>query len=112
MNWIRPEKRLAIYLRDGMACVYCGAAVEKDEGVKLSLDHVRPYCKGGTNDASNLVTACFECNSKRGAKSLVEFCKNIAGENADKIMRHVRNCKRRRIDVAAAKAIMALRMSM
>src|SRR5438128_11454104 len=28
MNWIRPEKRLALYLRDGLACCYCGEAVE------------------------------------------------------------------------------------
>ncbi|KKK72946.1 hypothetical protein LCGC14_2898780, partial [marine sediment metagenome] len=33
MNWIRPEKRLAIYLRDGLACCYCGATVE--DGTKL-----------------------------------------------------------------------------
>ncbi len=56
MNWIRREKRLALHLRDGLVCVYCGAAGE--DGGQLTLDHLRPVSKGGTNDASNLVTAC------------------------------------------------------
>jgi 5-methylcytosine-specific restriction endonuclease McrA len=41
MNWIRQEKRLAIYLRDGLACGYCGDSVEN--GAKLSLDHLKPH---------------------------------------------------------------------
>lgn len=28
MNWIRQEKRYAIYLRDGLACVWCKATIE------------------------------------------------------------------------------------
>ena len=62
-NWIRPEKRLALYLRDGVACVYCGRSVEA--AAPLTLDHLRPVSKGGSNDASNLVTACHDCNSAR-----------------------------------------------
>ena len=34
----RPEKRLAIYLRDDMACIYCGIGIE--EAGTLTLDHV------------------------------------------------------------------------
>jgi 5-methylcytosine-specific restriction endonuclease McrA len=67
MNWIRQEKRLAIYLRDGCACVWCGAKVE--EGAQLTLDHVRCHSAGGSNAASNLVTACKRCNDSRGARS-------------------------------------------
>lgn len=61
-KWIRPEKRLAIYHRDGFTCVYCGASARD---VTLSLDHLKPRSQGGTNDATNLVTACLPCNSKR-----------------------------------------------
>lgn len=39
-KWIRVERRLGIYLRDGLACVWCGASVEQD-GVQLSLDHLK-----------------------------------------------------------------------
>lgn len=70
-KWIRPVKRLAIYLRDGMACAYCGASVE--DGAQLSLDHLKPYCEGGSNEAGNLVTCCHRCNSSRGARSWRKF---------------------------------------
>ena len=56
MNWIRKEKRLAIYLRDGLACCFCGEGVE--DGAKLTLDHLTPHSHGGTNGAENLATAC------------------------------------------------------
>lgn len=32
MNWCRPATRLAIYLRDGMACTYCGRGLLKRRG--------------------------------------------------------------------------------
>ena len=35
-KWIRPEKRMAIYLRDGLACVYCGEGVEHDHSKGLT----------------------------------------------------------------------------
>ena len=47
-KWIRPDKRLAIYLRDGLACAYCGDSVE--EGAKLSLDHLTCHSHGGSNN--------------------------------------------------------------
>ena len=47
MNWIRQDKRLAIYLRDGLACAYCGHSVES--GASLSLDHLKPASKDGCN---------------------------------------------------------------
>ena len=45
---------MAIYMRDGLACAYCGAAVE--DGAQLSLDHITPDSLGGDNQADNLVT--------------------------------------------------------
>jgi hypothetical protein len=76
MNWIRQEKRLAIYIRDGLACVYCNANIED---TKLTLDHLTPYSQGGSNDASNLVTACLRCNSSRGVRSVEDFAAAVAG---------------------------------
>lgn len=61
-KWIRPAKRLAIYHRDGFACVYCGRGTEH---AVLTLDHIVPRELGGTHDAFNLVTACVKCNSSR-----------------------------------------------
>ena len=76
MNWIRQEKRLAIYMRDGLACVYCGAGLEED--VQLTLDHYTPVSRGGNNDARNLVTACKTCNSARGKRTVRSFVKTVA----------------------------------
>jgi 5-methylcytosine-specific restriction endonuclease McrA len=62
-HWIADAARYAIYRRDGFACVYCGAR-ERD-GNALSLDHVRPRPLGGSDAATNLVTACTECNAAK-----------------------------------------------
>ncbi len=72
MNWIRQEKRLALYMRDGFACAYCGRGVESAEMI-LTLDHVEHM---GSNDASNLVTACFDCNIAKGRKRLTKFVRD------------------------------------
>jgi hypothetical protein len=92
MNWIRQDKRLAIYLRDGLACAYCGAAVE--EGTLLTLDHVRAHSRGGANDERNLVTACQRCNSSRGNRSLTKWARAVAtylnhGVTPKHILNHV-----------------------
>lgn len=64
----RGTKRLAILLRDGLTCTYCQRTAE--QVVCLTLDHVVPHSKGGTDDASNLVTACDRCNSSLQDASL------------------------------------------
>ena len=76
MNWIRQEKRLAIYLRDGMACAYCGHGVE--DGANLTLDHVVPRSQGGGNVACNLVTCCMRCNVARSNRPVYDFCAAVA----------------------------------
>ena len=107
-KWIRNEKRLAIYLRDGLACAYCGSTIE--DGAVLTLDHVKPHSKGGDNKETNLVTCCRKCNCSRGNRSLRGFCKSVAvylnhGIKFETIEKHVRNCAARKIDTKAAKEI-------
>jgi len=86
-KWIRPEKRLAIYLRDGMACAYCGRGIEDtDESPQLTLDHITPRSKGGSNEATNLITACVRCNSRRKDMPLRTFI----GAAAPRIRRQAR----------------------
>ena len=98
MNWITQVKRLSIYLRDGLACAYCGHSVEN--GAQLTLDHLKPHSNGGTNHETNLVTGCQKCNSSRGNRPLATFVKAVAvyrnhGVKADDILRHVRNASAR-----------------
>lgn len=72
-KWIRPEKRLAIYIRDGFECAYCGTDLRDAAPASVTLDHLTPRSLGGANDATNLVTACRACNSSRGARALEDF---------------------------------------
>ena len=112
-KWIRRERRLAIYMRDGLACVWCGSSLE-DEGVTLSLDHVVPVSRGGGNGSKNLVTSCRKCNSVRRNRSLTEFAEAVAlylnsGITAHDIINHVCSCISRPVDVRAALRIMSKR---
>ena len=113
-RWIRRERRLAIYLRDGAACVYCGSSLE--DGAILSLDHLRPVSAGGGNSSRNLVTACRRCNSARGDRPLPAWLQAVAaylnhGIAAKDIAAHIARCRRRRPPMAEARAIMARRAS-
>ena len=59
--------RFEVMKRDGFVCRYCGAT---PMGTRLEVDHIEPVSKGGTNDPSNLVTACFECNRGKSDRKL------------------------------------------
>lgn len=61
---VGPDRRAAIYARDGNRCVECG---EKDKG-QLTLDHIIPVSKGGSSRDENLQTMCRRCNVAKGNK--------------------------------------------
>lgn len=65
---IPRDLRFSILRRDGFRCRYCGAApVEKE----LRVDHIVSIADGGPRTASsNLITACNDCNSGKGALSV------------------------------------------
>ena len=46
----------------GSECAYCG---DKED---LTLDHVKPRCKGGETTTFNLIPACRTCNERKGSK--------------------------------------------
>jgi hypothetical protein len=48
--------------RDGHACQYCN-------GKAMTIDHVMPKSRGGSNSPSNLVACCQKCNSKKGDRT-------------------------------------------
>ncbi len=60
------NKRHAIYSRDGYKCLKCG----QTDINELSLDHVIPKSKGGSNDEHNLQTLCRCCNSRKGDQAI------------------------------------------
>lgn len=112
-KWIPRQARLAVYLRDGMACTYCGAGVETEQ---LTLDHIIPRSHGGTHEATNLVTACGRCNSYRGNRSVEEFAVSVAsyvghGVHADDIVTFIHETRQRPLPLKEAKALIKRRGS-
>ena len=63
---VPPALRDAVQLRDGFTCVYCGCTGRPKSSVIITIDHVVPTHFGGSNKASNLVTACSLCNWMKG----------------------------------------------
>jgi 5-methylcytosine-specific restriction endonuclease McrA len=63
-------QRQAIFARDHNRCVYCGNVFEADE---LTVDHLQPRVRSGDRSGGNLVTACRDCNTRKGAKRLAVF---------------------------------------
>ena len=65
-----PMNRKGIFLRDNYCCQYCDTPFFNggDASTHLSLDHVVPRCKGGKLTWDNTVTACMQCNFKKGAR--------------------------------------------
>ncbi|MCL5099991.1 MAG: HNH endonuclease [Candidatus Marsarchaeota archaeon] len=64
---MRTGIRFDVFRRDNFTCQYCG---RKPPEVELEVDHVIPRALGGSNDISNLKTACRECNRGKGKKPL------------------------------------------
>lgn len=58
--------RHLVFERDGDTCHYCPSLAE-------TLDHKIPFARGGNDDPSNLVPACFTCNRRKGVEGYEEF---------------------------------------
>jgi 5-methylcytosine-specific restriction endonuclease McrA len=99
-QWIRPEKRLAIYLRDRFTCSYCLSDLTTAAPRDITLDHVIPRAAGGSNEPKNLITACVHCNCARKSSPVSAFANDSA-------RREIRNRTRRTITryITLAKAL-------
>ena len=101
-QWIRTDKRLAIYIRDGWRCQYCGDDLSDVRAVEVSLDHIIPSKYGGDNESDNLVTSCRRCNGMRQDKALERFASpetcRIIRRQLDKDISEYRKIARRLID--------------
>lgn len=66
VNSIRFSRR-NVWLRDEGKCQYCSKRVSSKN---FTLDHVIPKCHGGKTVWTNVVACCYECNQKKGNKTL------------------------------------------
>lgn len=99
-KWIRPEKRLAIYIRDGFRCAYCGRDLKDADPSEVTLDHLLPRVAGGSNQATNLITACRSCNSSRQDTPWIDYATGGAVDRIEQL-------RNRELNVKLAKAIIA-----
>lgn len=89
-RWIRADKRLA-------TCLLCGRDLHNAEPREVTLDHITPKSKGGSNESTNLYTCCGSCNSSRQDTPLIKF----AGREANALVRkHARRSIRRQRKLA------------
>lgn len=85
-DW-KHHRRMRVFASKGLKCSYCDAigihlikCLGKHNDVHINvytkdfklmtIDHVIPKSKGGTNRLKNLVPSCCECNIKKSDKIL------------------------------------------
>lgn len=94
----RSSKKMKVFKEHGTDCIYCGVkgsffAVERHKkgarktewhlnlyaklptgGARLmTMDHVKPKSKGGSNQVNNLRPACEYCNTRKGSLPLKKW---------------------------------------
>ena len=67
---ITAQKRFEVLKRDGFRCQYCWKC---SQDVTLEIDHIVPRANWGSDDFSNLITACRECNMGKWKTDLNEW---------------------------------------
>ena len=71
-NYIMPQRKPAftrfnVFLRDNFICQYCHNRFYANE---LTFDHLVPRCLNGKTSWNNVVSACTNCNLKKGRRLL------------------------------------------
>lgn len=61
------KTRFEVFKRDSFICQYCGRSAPD---VLLEVDHIEPHSKGGSDDVTNLVTSCVDCNRGKSDRVL------------------------------------------
>jgi len=71
-NYVMPKRqpaftRFNVFLRDNFTCQYCNHCFSANE---LTFDHLTPRCMNGKTTWYNVVSACTNCNLKKGRRLL------------------------------------------
>ncbi len=80
---ISPQRKKFVKERDSFLCQICGDKLNEKE---LVVDHIFPYCFGGSNEEINLMALCKACNENK-SKSLEYYRGN---EGKYKIINNIR----------------------
>jgi 5-methylcytosine-specific restriction endonuclease McrA len=65
MKTFKTALKKKVLKRDGFLCFYCG---DKLDDRDATIDHKIPKIMGGTDEETNLVCCCGQCNSLKGNK--------------------------------------------
>jgi 5-methylcytosine-specific restriction endonuclease McrA len=84
-DWLRYRKwyiREHLRTHKKLVCHYCGKGPLKkqsdDDDDLATLDHVKPISKGGARFlSSNIVVACYSCNSRKKDMDVEKFINPI-----------------------------------
>lgn len=76
----RRDRTACVYFlrqRDGDRCRYCLVLLDDDN---VTVEHLQPSSRGGTNKLENLALSCDTCNNEKGELTDDEFFQYLAGE--------------------------------
>ncbi len=81
--------RKNILKRDGFQCQYCGSKHHA-----MTVDHIVPKVRGGKDSWENMVTACIQCNNRKGDRTPEEanmalMCRPRKPHHLSFIQKHV-----------------------
>jgi 5-methylcytosine-specific restriction endonuclease McrA len=51
-------------------CYLCNRELNRSQ---ITIDHIQPLSRGGTNAPENMIVCCEECNSDKGNSTLGEY---------------------------------------
>lgn len=54
-------------------CAYCRKDIQK----AFEVDHVIPFCRGGTNNRNNLQLTCGPCNRSKGGRDPLDHARRL-----------------------------------
>lgn len=68
------QENVAKMRSDNTHCAYCNREFSPNE---LTIEHIFPRIKGGTNDMDNILLVCSHCNSSKGDMDVMEWYATI-----------------------------------
>lgn len=80
----RKRVRRLLWPKQGGKCCYCGAQLVKNatgrNPLRVTIEHLRRKCDGGTDQIDNLALSCHECNAGRGLTDWLSYKTYRSGE--------------------------------
>jgi hypothetical protein len=72
------ETKKKLLRKSNDSCVYCSRSIDLKT---MTIDHIRPKSKGGSNAIYNLAASCYQCNNLKSNIEYETFIKLIKEED-------------------------------